>query len=70
MVFRVNRQLPPDRRIPHSLFWGQWKRVCTEYKGFYPRGIVYQLTLSCAVTILILALAILGFRFWEYATGR
>ena len=70
MVFRVNRQQPPDRRIPHSLFWGHWNKVEKEYKGFYPRSILYQLTLSCAVLLLTLAVALLAFRSWEYLSGK
>jgi hypothetical protein len=63
MVYRVNREQPPDRRIPHSLFWGHWSRLRTAYNSFYPRSIVYQLTLSSAVSVLILALALLALRF-------
>lgn len=70
MVARVNRQQPPNGRIPHSLFRGNWKRLEKEYKAFYPRSVLYQLTLSCAVSLLILALALVAFRFWEYASGK
>lgn len=70
MVYRVNREQPPDRRIPHSLLGGNWNRLRTEYKSFYPRSILYQLTLSCAVSVLILAVALVAFRFWEYTSGK
>ena len=70
MVFRVNQQLPSSRRIPHSLSLGQWNRLATEYKGFYPRSILYRVTISYAVTVLIIAVVLLILRFWEYARGR
>jgi hypothetical protein len=70
MVFRVNQQLPSDRRIPHSLYLGGWSRLAKEYKGFYPRSFLYQFTLTCAVTGLIIAVGIVGLRVWEYATGK
>jgi hypothetical protein len=70
MVFRVNRQLPPDRKIPHFLYKGGWNRLAREYKGSYPRSFLYQFTLTCAVTCLIIAVSLAGFRIWEYATGR
>jgi hypothetical protein len=70
MLSRVNSQLPPESRLPHSLSWGEWNRLKREYKDFYPRSIVYQLTVSSAVAILILAIAMLAFRFWEYASGK
>ena len=70
MVFRVNRHQPPDRRIPHSLFWGHWSKLEKDYKGFYPRSILYHLTLICAVSVLILAAALFAFRFWEYMSGK
>jgi hypothetical protein len=70
MIFKVNRNLPPDRRIPHSLYLGGWKRLAREYKGFYPGSFLYQFTLTCAVTCLIIAVGLAGFRVWEYAAGR
>jgi hypothetical protein len=70
MVFKVNRCLPPDRRIPHYLSLGRWNRLAREYKGSYPRSSLYQFTLVCAVTGLIIAVAFTGFRVWEYAAGR
>ena len=71
MIFRVNQQLPlDDRRIPHSLYLGGWKRLARDYKRFYPRSFLYQFTLTCAVTGLILAVGFAGFRVWEYVMGR
>ena len=70
MVFRVNRNLPPNERIPHSLTFGQRDRLATEYKSLYPRSIVYQLTLLCAVSLIVLAAVFAGMRVWEAATGR
>lgn len=65
MVLRVNRQLPSDRRIPHSLFWGGWNRLSSEFERFYPRSLLYQFTLTCAVICLIIAVLFAGFRILE-----
>jgi len=70
MVFRVNQQLPPARRVPHSLYFGGWNRLVSEYKSFYPGGFLYELTLTCTITCLIVAVSLAGFRVWEFATGR
>ena len=70
MVFRVNKNLPPNERIPHSLTFGQRDGLATEYKSQYPRSVVYQLTLLCAVTLIALAAVFAGIRVWEAATGR
>lgn len=70
MVFRVNQQLPSDRKLPHSLYLGGWSTLAREYKGFYPRRFLYQFTLTCAVTGLIIAVGIVGLRVWEYAMAR
>ena len=67
MVFRVNRKLPSSRRIPHSLSWGDWTKLATEYKGFYPTSVLYQLAVSGAITLLVIAVAMFVLRFWEYA---
>ena len=67
MIFRVNRNLPRSRRIPFHLSWGNWTKLATEYKGFYPRSTLYRLTVSGAITILVIAVAMFVLRFWEYA---
>jgi hypothetical protein len=69
MIFRVNRNLPGSRRIPHSLSWGNWSKLANEHKGFYPRSILYRLTVSGAIALLVIAVAMFAFRFWEYAKG-
>jgi len=70
MVFRVNKRSPPNERIPHSLTFGQRDRLRTEYKALYPRSIIYQMTLLCAFTLIVLAALFAGIRIWEAATGR
>ena len=70
MVFRVNKNLPLGERIPHSLTFGQRDRLGREYRALYPRSILYQLTMLCAVTVFVLALAFAGFRIWEAALAR
>jgi hypothetical protein len=70
MVFRVNKNLPPDDRIPHSLTFGQRDRLRAEYKALYPRSIAYQMTVLCALSLIVLAAAFAGIRIWEAATGR
>jgi hypothetical protein len=69
MIFRVSRNLPSSRQIPHSLSWGNWSKLANEYKGFYPRSILYPLTVSGAIALLVIAVAMFVFRFWEYAKG-
>ncbi len=70
MVFSVNRRLPTSEKIPHSLFWRGWNRVRNDYKRLYPSSSVYQLSVTCAVTVAVIALAFIALRVWEYAHGR
>lgn len=70
MVYRVNKHLPPDKRIPHSLTFGQRDRLAREYSALYPRSILYRLTLLCAATLLVLAAAFASFRIWDAARGK
>jgi hypothetical protein len=65
MIVRANRGLPNDERIPHSLQWGDWKRLEKSYKSFYPGSNLYALTLSAAAAALVLALATFCVRFYE-----
>jgi hypothetical protein len=67
MVFRVNKNLPLGEKIPHSLTFGHRERLGREYRALYPRSILYQLTLLCAVTVFVLAVAFAGFRIWDAA---
>ena len=46
MVFRVNKNLPPDDRIPHSLTFGQRDRLRAEYKALSPK---HRLSDDCAL---------------------
>jgi uncharacterized membrane protein len=67
MILRVNRNLPRSRRIPHFLSRGSWSKLANEYRGFYPRSVLYRLTVSGAIALLVIAVAMFVFRFWEYA---
>jgi hypothetical protein len=69
MVFRVNKNLPREERIPHSLTFGQRDRLSKEYRALYPRSILYPLALACAITVVALALAFAGVRIWDAARG-
>jgi hypothetical protein len=70
MVFRVNKHLAPGEKFPHSLSFGQRNRLATLYKSLYPKSIVYQLTLVCAITTMLTAIAFVSFRVWSYAQGK
>lgn len=66
MIFRVNRELPSNRRIPHHLYFGEWERLAKEHKRLYPSSFLYQIALACAVASLTVAVVFAGFRIWEY----
>jgi hypothetical protein len=67
MIFRVNQNLPLSEWISFSASRGRWKRLATEYKGLYPRSILPQLLETSAM--LVVAMATVAVRFWEYANG-
>jgi hypothetical protein len=70
MVFAVNNRLAASERIQHSLFWRGWSRVRDNYERFYPNSFVYQISTTCSMVVVAIALAFLGLRLWEYAHGR
>jgi hypothetical protein len=70
MLFRVNQHLPPERRIPHHSYLGAWSRLREEYQGFYPRSFLYQATVTGAVMCMVFAVAVFGFRWWEFFAGK
>jgi hypothetical protein len=70
MVFRVNQRSAPDRRIPHSTSFLAWRRLGESYRELYPKSILYSLTKSSAIVLLLIAVAMLIFRVWEYCSGR
>ena len=63
MIFRVIRLLPPGEKIPYYLDLRRSNRLAADYKALYPRSILYQLTLVCAVSVFVLALAFVFLRF-------
>ena len=63
MICRVSRLLPPGEKIPHSLDAGKGNRLAARYKARYPSSILYQLTLVCAISVFVLALAFVFLRF-------
>jgi hypothetical protein len=69
MIFSVNQKLPQSRWVSFSVSRGRWKRLATEYKSFYPRSILPRSMESCAYAMLVVALATVVIRFWEYAIG-
>jgi hypothetical protein len=69
MLFRVNKHLAPSEKFPFPLLLGQMNRLTTLYKSLYPKSIVYRLTLVCAITMMVLAIAFTALRIWNYAEG-
>jgi hypothetical protein len=69
MVFAVNRRSGASEKIPHSLFWRGWNRVRNSYKTLYPRSSVYELSLGCAIAGIVIAIAFVALRLWEYNHG-
>jgi hypothetical protein len=63
MVFRVNKNLAPGEKFRHSHPFGQLNPLVALYKSLYPKSIVNQLPLACAVTMMLLAIAFVVFRF-------
>ena len=60
----------PSERTNSPFFdFGQRDRLRTEYKALYPRSSIYQMTLLCAFTLIVLAALFAGIRIWEAATG-
>jgi hypothetical protein len=55
MVFRVNKYLDVDEKIPHSISFDQRVKLRDLYKTFYPRSPVYPFTTICATATLLLA---------------
>jgi ABC-type maltose transport system permease subunit len=70
MIFSVNNRLRGSEKIPHSLFWRGWNRVKNEHNRLHPRSFVYQLTVTYAVVVVLIAMALLALRSWGYTHGR
>jgi hypothetical protein len=65
----VNKHLAPGEKFPY-LPPGQLNQVATLYKSLYPKSIVYHLTMVCAVTMVLLAIAFTALRILNYADGK
>ena len=68
MIFRVNKHLPPEERIPHSLYLGSRDRLRDEYQRLYPRSRLYPLTMALSVAFFAAGLAFSLWRIWDYVS--
>lgn len=68
MIFKVNRALPYEDRIPHSVYWrrGGWNELKTRYEGFYPGSHLYSVTLSLTILFFCAAVALSAIIWWQY----
>jgi hypothetical protein len=70
LVFRTNKGLAPEERLPYGLSLGNWRKLQETYRSFYPRGILYQFTLLSAVSLILLAAIFAAWRFSLLASGK
>ena len=78
MILSVNSRLTASERIPHAQFWRGWDRlkdpgwdrVKDRYNKLHPESCVYPVTVTCALAAVLIAMALVALRFWEYAHGR
>lgn len=70
MIYRVNRGLPTDDRIPHSLYFGGWNQLRDLHRGFYPRSSLWTVTMTLAISCLTFALAAASVLVWQFAAGK
>lgn len=81
MIFAVNRSLPTAKRIPHFRIYRQrggligshgfeWKTTTTEYKRLYPSSLINYVAVGCVAAIVVIAIAFVALRVWEYTLGR
>ena len=59
----VMKLLPPREKFAYYLDLRRSNRLAADYRALYPRSILYQLALECAVSVFVLALAFLFLRF-------
>lgn len=69
MIFRVNKQLVSDQRIPHTLYWGHWNRLRNEYRRLYPGSHLYDVAVIFCVALLAIAVGFGILRTWDYLSN-
>jgi len=70
MIYKVNRALPAQERIAHSLYWGGWSRLRNQYSQLYPGSPLYLITLSLTIGCFILATAFALLLIWQFEAGK
>ena len=70
LVFRANKGLASEDRLPYRLSLGNWRKLERTYRSFYPRGSLYQFTLLSAGSLALLAVVFAAWRFWLLETGK
>lgn len=67
MVYRVNKHLAVGEKFPYSISFGERQQLRDLYRSLYPHSPIYQFTMTCAVMVLVLALALVGYRLWDFS---
>jgi len=72
ILVRVNQNLPVEKKFSHfSPFpLGEWVRFRAEYRRLYPRSYLYPIATTGVFVYFLFALAMIGFRGWEYLAGK
>jgi|SRR5215469_18370772 len=72
MIFRVNRGLAYEERIPHSLYWRRegWSELKARYQGFYPRSHLCSVTLYLTILFFCAAAALTAILWWRFTHGQ
>lgn len=72
MIFKVNRGLTYEDRIPHSLYWhrGGWNKLKVRYQGFYPRSRLYSITLTLTIIFFAAAMGLVAALWWRFLRGK
>jgi len=72
MIFKVNRSLKYEDRIPHSLYWrrGGWNELKVRYEGVYPGSHLYSATLYLTILFFCAAVVLSAALFWYKLHGK
>lgn len=70
MIYKVNRGLSYNEKLPHTLYYGGWKQLRKLYKSSYPRSSLYCVTLVLAACCLTVAIVAAGILWWQYVTVK
>ncbi len=69
IIYRVNKHLPPEERVPWFFNWGHGRFLKREYRRLYPGSCLYTLWEVLGSVLAVFYIAFVMWHTWHVGNG-